>query len=360
MRIRRGPIAGIVALACVVGATAQARLMAVQAATPPAQGAAAPPAQSAPAQPAPEQQDFAMLSQLVDGVSSGQQPAPTGVPGAWRGGHFIKSQGDTVYIPFTIAIDRSQLATPAIALYVRVVKDAPAAAPADPPAPGTRPTYAWDTIHFIDVPADGRLSRAIALPAGNYQAFIAFKDRGTGQGAAPGAATGSVGLIRQALTVPAFAGSELTTSSVLLARSMEQLTAPLPAEQQQDHPYVFGTLGVTPAVDATFTKGSSLNVLFWIYNASHTAGKPDVQVEFSFHHRLPGGELKYFNKTAPQPMNASTLPPEFDLMAGHQLLSSLVIPLASFAEGDYRLEITVRDTPSGMSLTRNVDFTVSA
>jgi hypothetical protein len=352
MQIRRGLVAGMAALG-VLGAGAQVRLAADQAGQAPG---STPPADARPAQPTLEQQDFATLSRFVDEVSAGHQPAPAGVQGAWRGSHFIRSQGSTVYIPFTLAIDRSQLASPAIALYVRVVSEEAAAVPAAPQPAGTRPSYAWDAVHFVDVPPDGRLARAIALSPGTYHVFVAFKDKTTGAGV-PG---GGVGLIRQPLIVPSFAGPDLVTSSVIVARSLEQMAVPLPAEQQQDHPYVFGTLGVRPAVDATFAKDGSLNVLFWIYNASHTGGKPDVQVEFSFHHRLPGGELKYFNKTPAQPMNASTLPPEFDLMAGHQLLSSLVIPLASFADGDYQLEITITDTPSGRRLTRHVDFTISA
>ena len=75
--------------------------------------------------------------------------------------------------------------------------------------------------------------------------------------------------------------------------------------------------------------------------------------------RRPEGE-KYFNKTAPQQLNASTLPPQFDVAAGHQLPGSLVVPLASFPEGDYRLEIKVTDKISGKTLTQNVNFTVEA
>jgi hypothetical protein len=59
-------------------------------------------------------------------------------------------------------------------------------------------------------------------------------------------------------------------------------------------------------------------------------------------------------------MNAQTLPPQFDLAAGHQLPGSLAVPLASFPEGDYRLEVKVTDKTSGASLTRDVPFTVTA
>lgn len=369
MQLRRGLFACITGVLLVWSMSAEA-WMAQQAPAPGAQGAQtakpdATPQTPAPAQPqpTPEQQDLATLSQLVDAVSAGQQAAPAGVPIRWVDRHYIKSQGDRIYIPFTVAIDRSQLAEPSTALYIRIVSQsagapAPAAGAAPPaPAPGAaRPTYAWDTINFVTVPSDGHLSRAIALPPGTYDAYIAIKDKGT---ATPGA-TPKLGLLRRELTVPSFAGPSLDASSVILAREVEQLQAPPPAEQQQDYPYTFGTLQISPSSDALFSKSGQVDVFFWIYNASHAGGKPDVQVDYQFHHRMPGGELKYFNKTTPQLLNAETLPSEFNLTAGHQLLSSLAVPLSSFPEGDYRLEITITDNPTKTVLTRNVDFSVSA
>ena len=59
-------------------------------------------------------------------------------------------------------------------------------------------------------------------------------------------------------------------------------------------------------------------------------------------------------------MNAESLPPEFNLEKGHQLLSSLSIPLKSFPVGDYRVEIKITDKPSGKSVMREAVFQVSA
>ena len=49
----------------------------------------------------------------------------------------------------------------------------------------------------------------------------------------------------------------------------------------------------------------------------------------------------------------------FSVAAGHQLPGSLVVPLASFPAGDYRLEIKVTDKPSGRTVTQNAAFTVT-
>jgi hypothetical protein len=99
-------------------------------------------------------------------------------------------------------------------------------------------------------------------------------------------------------------------------------------------------------------------VIFWIYNAQAAAtGKPDVTIDYNFYQKLADGE-KYFNKTAPQQLNAQTLPPEFNVALGHQLPGSLVVPLGSFPVADYRLEIKVTDKTSGKSITQNVNFSV--
>jgi hypothetical protein len=220
---------------------------------------------------------------------------------------------------------------------------------------------------------DGTLSRAVQLKPGQYVAFIAVKEKspaaagnqrnndrkGNDKNAPPAAAaTGPMGLLRHEITVPDFNVSDLRTSSVIVAKSVEPLSAALPADQQEANPYVFGPMRIVPSLDGKFSKSGELSVIFWIYGAKEAAsGKPDVVVDYSFHQRLAEGE-KYFNKTAPQPLNAETLPPQFSIAAGHQLPGSLVIPLSSFPAGDYRLEIKVTDKPSGNQLTQSVNFTV--
>jgi len=288
-----------------------------------------------------EAEDAKVLSEAIATAATGRQTADVAL--TWAGNHFIRSQGDSVYIPFTVSVDRRQLPATASSVYIRAISRN------TPPAASK---YAWETLQPIEVPPDGRFARAIALTAGTYDIYVAVKERGV-----PSA---KVGILRHELIVPPFASGELTTSSIILARSLEPMATPLPPDKQQDNPYVFGPLKVTPSLDGKFPKNGDLQVLFWIYGASQTAGKPDVQVDFSFHHRLPDGDEKYFNRTNPQELNAKTLPAEFNLGVGHQLLSSLSVPLASFPPGDYRLEIKVTDRPSGRSLTNNVIFAVSA
>jgi hypothetical protein len=338
-----------------------------------------------------EQQDVQALVQAVDsalGTEALALGAPDksqgDIPIKWEINHFVKGQTDT-YIPFTVNVDRSSLGGGA-AVYIRIVNADQATAFAAMMAkaatpqqgnnknqpPVARPTFAWDSINFIDVPEDGRISRAVQLKPGQYAMFVAVKEKTPASAASAGkndrkgndknqppvaAAPGKVGVLRHDLMVPDFTANELATSSVIIAKQVEQINAP--PTDQESNPYVFGPMKITPSIDGKFTKKDELSVIFWIYGAQAAAsGKPDVTIDFNFHQRLPEGD-KYFNKTAPQQLNAQTLPPEFSVAAGHQLPGSLVVPLSSFPAGDYRLEIKVTDKPSGKTVTQNVNFTVS-
>jgi hypothetical protein len=320
----------------------------------------------------PADPDTVTLVRLVDAVAMGQQPAPTDIVVNWDSNHFVKGQGGITYIPFTLSIDRAALPSPAAALYIRVVDKSQAAA-APPAAPATNkqnppppPRYAWDNINFIDVPADGKVSRAIALQPGEYEAFIAVKERSApvdpkakpAQGAAA-PAPGKMTVYRKDLSVPNFNTTELSTSSVILASSVEPIAQQLSPAEQEANPYVFGPMRIVPVREGRFPKSGELNVIFWIYGAGSAAnGKPDVTVEYNFHTRQPDGSEKYFNKTAPQDLNAQTLPPEFSVAAGHQLPGSLAVGLTPFPVGDYRLEIKVTDKVTDKVVTQNVNFTV--
>ncbi len=310
-----------------------------------------------------EQRDIQALVQMVDAVAAGKQPAPADIGLRWENNHFLRGADGSTYVPFTVAVDATKLAAPGAAFYVRVVNKNAAPVPAaeqgnrgrNQPPPAV--VYPWDNVNFMDVPADGKVSRAMALKPGEYEVFITIKEKSPlePQRNQPPA---KAGLLRRDLTVPDFNGTDLSTSSVFIG-DIEQLTAPLTPAQQQENPYTFGNMRVLPSTDFKLKKSGELQVLFWVYGTQQTSGKPDVLIEYNFHIKAAEGE-KYFNKTAPQLLNASTLPPQFDVAAGHQLPGSLVVPLMSFPAGEYRLEIKVTDKISGKTLTQNANFTVEA
>jgi hypothetical protein len=311
-----------------------------------------------------EQQDIEALVKMVDGVSMGQQQAPADLSVTWDSSHFVKGQDGKTYVPFTVMVDRSRLAAPGVAMYVRAVSKGGATNATTGTAgekekndrkKDDKVEYPWDNVHFVDVPENGKISRAMAVPGGEYELFVAIKEKGTGDRKQPPA---KVGLLRHDLSVPDFTKAELSTSSVIVAETVEPVQTAMTNEQQQENPYTFGTMRIVPSTTPKFQKTGELQVVFWIYGATQDASKkPDVQIEYNFHQKTAEGE-KYFNKTAPQQLNATTLPPQFDMAAGHQLPGSLVVPLASFPAGDYRLEIKITDKPSGKTLTRDVGFSV--
>ncbi|MCA1563776.1 MAG: hypothetical protein LC804_27200 [Acidobacteria bacterium] len=318
-----------------------------------------------------QRQEVQALVKAVDAAMSGQ-PAPADFPVQWQN-DFLKAQENRTYVPFTITLDPARFTAPAATLYLRVV----ARGMTTPPAPAddksddrnkskkddkknAGPVYPFEDVHFLELkgsaPEQGpRVSRAFAVPSGDYDVFLAVRERvaAGAQGAAP-----KMAVVKQEVSVPNFWSNELTTSSLILADNVEPVTEPPARDQQNEHPYTLGTTKIVPAVDNKFSKKEELAIIFLVYNPSLSPEKkPDVEVEYSFQQKTTEGE-KYFNRTEPQKFNAQTLPPQFDLNAGHQLVVGQSVPLASFPEGDYRLDIKVTDKLAGKALTREVVFTV--
>jgi hypothetical protein len=317
-----------------------------------------------------QKQEVQALQKLLDDVMSAKQPAPVDIPFTFEV-NFLKARDGKTFAPFTLAIDASKLTTPSLTLFVRVVARAAAAAPA-PAAEAkkdekqaARPEYPWEEVYFLDnvKPPEGgqplRISRAFAVAGGDYDVYLALRERSqTKQKNAPPPKST---VDKQAVTVPDFLGADLMTSSIIVVDKVDQLQAPLPEDKQTDNPYTFGVTQITPAFDTKFTKKGELSLLFVIYNAQldPTSKKPSVTAEYNFYTKQKDGTEKFFNKTKPQDFDATTLPPQWDAAAGNQLSAGQSVPLASFPEGDYRLEIKVTDKISGKSIARNVNFSVA-
>ena len=308
------------------------------------------------------------LVKLVDDAMTGQA---TQNAFSWTFAHdFIKAQDGKTYVPFSLYFDPAT-ADGAVSLYLRVAAKGsqPPVTSKDKKKDEEVPTaYPFEDLYFADLKAAGVgkgpiLQRAFAVPTGEYDVYVAVKARSANTAEAKKGAPATpvkAAVQKHAITVPDYWSGELNTSSVMIAEKVAGLAAPLTPEEQIERPYAMGMTEIIPAPDMTFTKNEALAVLFLIYNAQLTAeNKPDVTVEYSFHQKAENGEKK-FNSTDPQNFNAKTLPPQFDLNAGHQLVAGQEIPLATFPEGEYRLEIAVKDNVSGKTLTRDRLFKVSA
>jgi hypothetical protein len=291
-------------------------------------------------------------------------PDPAAVPLTWKN-DFLKATNNLIYVPFIVTLEPGKIGS-AVAGYLRVAPKGmttPPPPPKDAKAAKDAQQYPFEDVYFIEMraPATGqpqRLTRAFAVPAGTYDVYLALRERPTGGSPAADAPV-KITVLKQELTVPNFWGNEFTTSSLILADKVEPLNGSLSPEQQRERPYVLGATEIVPATDNKFKKTEELGVIFQVYGYQMgTDGKPDVQIDYMFHQKDAAGGEKPFNKTEPQKFNAQTLPPSFDPNQGHQIVGGQMIPLASFPEGDFRLEIKVTDNKASKTLQREVLFTV--
>jgi hypothetical protein len=299
-----------------------------------------------------EQAEIEQLVKLIDGVMAGQ-PAPSDIQ-ITMSPFFLKSQEQRTFVPFTLSVTGAP-STDA-AMYVRVVN------PSAQPDPKTKKIeYPWDDIHFLPAAAvsgEGvRLSRVFMATPGTYDVYVALKER-LGE-KAPRNAVPKTGVSKTQVTVPDFWNGELNTSSVIVTDKVNILTAAPSAEEARERPFVFGAQELIPAADPVFLKSEQLATFFQVYNSSlDSAGKPNLVMEYNFH-RKEGGAEKFFNKTNPQTISAANLPPTFD-PAKFPVPGGIEVPLSTFPEGEYRLEIKITDKNNGKTLTRDVNFTVKA
>ena len=314
-----------------------------------------------------QKKEVQAVVKLVDAAMAGQ-PMPNDLGLAWVHQDFLKAQGNKEYVPFIVTLDASKVAAGDVAFHWRAVATgAPAAAATnddkdkkDKKDKDKKGKWAYEDVSFAPATAGQtgpmQFDRSFTVPGGTYDVYVVAQEMGSRDKNAPPPKTS---ILKQQVTVPDFWDGELGTSSVIVAQKINPLAAPLTPEQQADRPYAMGPMEIVPALTMTFTKKQELSTFMLIYNPkTDGSNKPDVQVEYNFYAKNADGE-KFFNKTNPQALNATTLPPQFDLAAGHQLQSGQAVPLATFPEGDYRLEIKVTDKIANKSLTRDVNFSVS-
>ena len=307
-----------------------------------------------------EKKDLTAISTMLSGMTAGQA-APNDLSLAWLGSDLLKAQGNKEYVPFTVTIDPSKLSSNKVSFYWRVVSTgAPAAEPsAKKDDKDKAPQYAFENLHALNVPGGQsgpmRISRSFVVGAGTYDVYIVAKEPDPKKKSDPPAKTS---IIKQSITVPDLWNGELSTSSVILAERIDPLAAPLTPAQQEERPYALGNMEILPASSSKFSKKNELSVFLLIYNAKvdTATSAPDVTVEYNFY-AVQNGAEKFFNKTNPQSLNAQTLPPGFDPAAG--MTNGQTVPLASFPEGDYRLEIKITDKLATKSMTRDVKFSVA-
>lgn len=321
----------------------------------------------------------ATLTKLVDEAAEGKHTAGN----AWLtwAPHFLRGPDRKTYVPFTLKIEEAPGSFRTAAMYVRVaprgdlgragrkaegVQNALGVATGEMPvnSPERRqgagaPTatdaslmlrsltaktsgvsYPYEAVYGIETASnDGRVAtvqRGLALPPGEYDLYIALVERDK-------RADKKWAVLKQPITVPDLSTAALRISSVILADRVEALSAPIAPAQQALRPYAFGSSELVPALDDELRRDETLHVAFLIYDATADgAGKPDVRIEYRLFQQNFSGE-RLLGATAPQSLDASTLPPAFDLRSGQQLAAMQSLPLTAYKPGSYRLAIRVTD-----------------
>jgi hypothetical protein len=279
----------------------------------------------------------------------GGEPAPSDVQMTLTP-YFLKSQEQRTFVPFVLDVKGAPAAD--AAMYVRIVNPS-----AQPDAKTKKVEYPWDDIHFIPASAlaSGKINRVFMAAPGTYDVYVAIKERLAEK--APKNQVAKIGVLKTQITVPDYWSGELATSSIIVTDKVNVLNAPVSTDEGRERPFVFGTQELVPASDMEFKKSEQLATFFQVYNAGlGPDGKPNLVMEYNFH-RKEGGAEKFFNKTNPQTINASVLPATFD-PSKFPVPGGIEVPLTSFPEGDYRLEIKISDKASGKTLTKDVNFTV--
>jgi hypothetical protein len=310
---------------------------------------------------------------IADDLAAGR-PVPNDLALTWVRDDLFKAQDNKQYIPFIVSLDPGKLATPAgpaaqngetLEMYWRVVPRSVSTPVAATPADGSdlknnvRPDVAYEDITPAPVVAGPalRLSRSFVASPGTYDVYVVVRET-----AAPvRAAAPKVSAIKRAVVVPDLWNGELNMSAVILAERIEPLTTALTPQQRTTRPYALETVELVPFTRTRFSKREEISAFLQIYHARTDAGnKPDVSVQFNFYAKQAAGGEKFFNNTMPTNLNARTLPKEFSLASGRQLQTGQAVQLATFPEGEYRLEIRVTDNLAKKTLARDVSFAVSA
>ena len=338
-----------------------------------------------------EQQEIQTLVRVADAAMSGQ-PAPSDFPIQFQN-DFLKAQGTRVWVPIILTLDPSKVSSGALTLYLRVTPRGMTAPPVATAAPapdkndknakdnkdkkkdqmapaGPTPAaenYPYEDASFLDLKpaAPGqplRIQRGIGVPAGSYDLYIVLHERTAPPAAAPAAApapAGKTSVLKQPLDVPNYAAGEFSTSTVILAERVDQLATPISPDAQSEHPYAFGQTEIVVAPDHKFKKAQELIVLLQIYNPMLTPEKKfNLEATYTFY-RQDAGTEKRFNSTEPQTFSPETLGVGFDPSGNSSIQAGQGVPLQSFPEGVYRLEIKITDKLSSKVLTQNVTFTVT-
>jgi len=174
--------------------------------------------------------------------------------------------------------------------------------------------------------------KAMPLPAGTYKVDVIVRD----------VTSGATGIRHVGFTVPRYDPQKLSTSTLVLAARLENLSNQ-PAVGQ----FVIGSTKVIPNVSGIYHRGDPVGVYMQIYNAGidQTTLRPSVDVEYVL--------LKDGKELGKQTEDWSGMG-----NAGQRLTLARLIDTRALPSGDFELQVRIRDRVNGQQLTPSQKFSV--
>ncbi len=179
--------------------------------------------------------------------------------------------------------------------------------------------------------------KAVPLAPGLYRLDLVLKD----------VKSGNVGVLNTRLAVPRYDYEKLSTSTLLLADQMEQVSS----KQIGLGQFVIGDAKVRPRVNQTFKTTERMNVYLQVYNlgVDQKTHHSNVTYDFGISREDAGAVKEIFRKKETSD--------EFG-QSGQQVTLEKRIPLAGLAPGRYKFTVLVTDNVLKQSITSSAGFTV--
>lgn len=155
--------------------------------------------------------------------------------------------------------------------------------------------------------------------------------------------SGKIGVIQSRISVPNVTDtSKLTTSTLIVARTIRQVNAPKALEQ-----FILGDLKVIPNVDRELRPEESLHVYLQVYNVAvdQKELKPKVGVTY---------EVIHGDKVIKQINDDEGASVEF--FSGQRIVLVRSIPIAELKEGSYRVRVTAKDKIGNKEVVSEAPF----
>ncbi len=253
---------------------------------------------------------------------------------------FMRITSDTILVPITIQIPNGQLSfqekdgvhTATLNLYARIstltgrtVQTFEDVIRRDFPDSLLQQSLKGDTIY----------QKALPLSPGLYRLDIVLKDVNSN----------NVGVINARLAVPPFDDDKLDASTLILADVIQ----PVATNQIGVGQFVIGELKVRPKMDQDFRADQPLGIYLQFYNFKMDDKTHKNNASITIKVTQGSRELASVVESGDQ-LNEN----------GEQVTIHSLVPLSSFAPGQYHLEIQATDEISKQTISRSSDFTVKA